>query len=107
MFDDKVGDFDEAFRYYFDVILKPFSKFMLKAIDKIKPLEINAICTGHGPILRSYWKKYVDLSEEIAKVAIQQPDALRVFIPYVSAYHKTELLAQSIAKGLKWLEISL
>ena len=101
MFDDKVGDFDEAFRYYFDVILKPFSKFMLKAIDKIRPLEINAICTGHGPILRSHWKKYVDLSEEIAKVAIQQPDALRVFIPYVSAYHKTGLLAQSIAKGLK------
>ncbi len=101
MFDDKVGDFDEAFRYYFDVILKPFSKFMLKAIDKIRPLEINAICTGHGPILRSHWKKYVDLSEEIAKVAVQKPDAVRVFIPYVSAYHKTGLLAQSIAKGLE------
>ena len=37
MFDDQVGNFDEAFRYYFDVILKPFSKFMLKAIEKIKP----------------------------------------------------------------------
>jgi len=101
MFDDKVGDFDDAFRYYFDVILKPFSKFMLKAIEKIRPLEIKAICTGHGPILRTHWKKYVDLSEEYAGNAIKQPDALRVFIPYVSAYHKTGLLAEQIAKGIR------
>ncbi|MBU1014144.1 MAG: FprA family A-type flavoprotein [Bacteroidetes bacterium] len=101
MFDDQVGDFDDAFRYYFDVILKPFSKFMLKAIDKIRPLSIKAICTGHGPILRSHWKKYVDLSEEIAKNAIQEPDSNRVFIPYVSAYHKTGILAESIAKGIR------
>ncbi|PKP34229.1 MAG: MBL fold metallo-hydrolase [Bacteroidetes bacterium HGW-Bacteroidetes-17] len=101
MFDDQVGDFDDAFRYYFDVILKPFSKYMLKAIDKIRPLSINAICTGHGPILRSHWKKYVDLSEEIAKIAIQEPDSNRVFIPYVSAYHKTGILAESIAKGIR------
>ena len=100
MFDDKVGDFDEAFRYYFDVILKPFSKFMLKAIEKIRPLDINTICTGHGPILRSHWKKYVDLSEEYAKNALKLPERQRVFIPYVSAYHKTGLIAESIAKGV-------
>ena len=29
MFDTKVGDFEDAFKYYFDVILKPYSKFML------------------------------------------------------------------------------
>ena len=51
MFDTKVGDFDDAFKYYFNVILKPYSKFMLKAIEKIRPLDIKAICTGHGPIL--------------------------------------------------------
>ena len=27
MFDDKVSNYDDAFKYYFDVILKPFSKF--------------------------------------------------------------------------------
>jgi len=101
MFDDKVGDFDEAFRYYFDVILKPFSKFMLKAIEKIRPLDINIICTGHGPILRSHWKKYVDLSEEYAQNAMKLPERQRVFIPYVSAYHKTGLIAENIAKGIR------
>jgi len=43
MFDDLAGDFHDAFRYYFDVILKPFSRFMLKAIDKIDALRMNRI----------------------------------------------------------------
>lgn len=101
MYDDKVGNFDEAFKYYFDVILKPFSKFMLKAIEKIRPLEINAVCTGHGPILRSNWRKYVDLSEEYSRQYLAIPSELRVFIPYVSAYGKTALIASKIAEGVR------
>ncbi|MCK7539129.1 MAG: FprA family A-type flavoprotein [Marinilabiliales bacterium] len=60
MFDDLAGDYSEDFRYYFDVILKPYSKFMIKAIEKIRPLDISMIATGHGPILRKDWKKIVD-----------------------------------------------
>ena len=101
MFDDKVGDFEDAFKYYFDVILRPFSKFMLKAIEKIKPLDINMICPGHGPILRSYWKKYVDISEKLAEDAMHVREKHRVFIPYVSAYHKTGVIAEKIAEGIK------
>ncbi|MEE4257598.1 MAG: FprA family A-type flavoprotein [Bacteroidales bacterium] len=101
MYDDKVGDFSEAFKYYFDVILKPFSKFMLKAIDKIRPLEIKAICTGHGPLLTHDWKKWVDRSEEYAKAALAVPQDNYVFIPYVSAYHKTGMIAEKIAEGVR------
>ena len=61
--DDEVDNYDEAFKYYFDVILKPFSKFMLKAIEKVDPLELDMICPGHGPILRSGWKEKVELSK--------------------------------------------
>lgn len=101
MIDNQVGDFEDAFKYYFDVILKPFSKFMLKAIEKIKPLEINAVLTGHGPLLLNDWKKWVDLSEKYATEAMNFPEQNRVFIPYVSAYHKTGKLAESIAAGIK------
>lgn len=101
MFDDKVGNFDDAFKYYYDVILKPFSKFMLKAIEKIKPLDINVICPGHGPILRSHWKKYVEVSEKLAEEALKVPEKYRVFIPYVSAYHKTGIIAETIAEGIR------
>ena len=100
MFDDKVCVWDEAFRYYFDVILKPFSKFMLKAIEKIRPLPIKAVCPGHGPILRTHWKKYVDLSEQYAREALSLGDKPMVFIPYVSAYQNTATIAMSLAKGI-------
>ncbi len=101
MFDDLCPNFDEAFKYYFDVILKPFSKFYLKAIEKIRPLEINAICPGHGPVLRSYWKKYVDLSEDYATTYLNLTINNRVFIPFVSAYGNTAQIAAKIAEGIK------
>lgn len=101
MVDDQVGDFSDAFKYYFDVILKPFSKFMLKAIDKIRPLEIKAILTGHGPLLMNDWKKWVDLSEVYAREALEAVQKDHVFIPYVSAYHNTGKLAAAIAKGIE------
>jgi len=103
IFDDAVGNFDEAFKYYFDVILGPFSKFMLKAIDKIRPLEINTICPGHGAVLRSHWKKYVDISEEYAKQHIKNntPNPNKIFMAYVSAYGYTGHIAQHIAEGIR------
>ncbi len=101
MYDDKVGDYDDAFTYYFDVILKPFSKFMLKAIEKIEGYDIKVIATGHGPILRTNWKKYVALSKRYAEEYLQHPAKNRVYIPYVSAYHKTGMLAEKIAEGVK------
>jgi flavorubredoxin len=100
IFDDLVGDFDDAFKYYFDVILKPFSKFMLKAIEKIRKIDINVIATGHGPVLRSDWRRYVSLSEQWAGDHLILPLKHKVFIPYVSAYHKTGLLAQKIGEGI-------
>lgn len=101
MFDDEVGNFDDAFKYYFDVILKPFSRFMLKAIDRIRHLDIQVICPGHGPILRTNWKKYVEISENYAIEALKVQEKFRVYIPYVSAYHKTGVIAEKIAEGIR------
>jgi flavorubredoxin len=101
MYDDLAGDFDDAFKYYFDAILRPFSKYMLQAIEKIRPLDILAICPGHGPILRSNWKKYVDLSQKYAKNAIAMPNEKSILIAYVSAYENTTIMAREIAEGLK------
>lgn len=101
MYDDLVGDFDDAFDYYFEVILKPFSPYMLKAIEKIKLLDINTIAPGHGPILRSNWKKYVERSKKIAELAGNKKVKHKVFIPYVSAYGNTGKIAKGIGEGLK------
>lgn len=103
MFDDLVGNYDEAFKYYFDVILKPFSKFMLKAIEKIRNLDISVIATGHGPILRTTHKKIVDLSEKYAQEYLASNDHSRkkVLVTYVSAYGYTGEMAQAIASGIR------
>lgn len=102
MFDDEVGNFEEAFRYYFDVILKPYSKFMLKAIEKIRHLPIQMICPGHGPILRKDPARYIELSETLAKEYIDtlQTNSHRVLVAYISAYGYTAEMAEAIAKGL-------
>ena len=102
MFDDLVGNYEDAFRYYFDVILKPFSKFMLKAIEKTDKLEIAVICPGHGPILRTKWKQAIEESRAMAK---QYMDTLgcvsnKVLIAYVSAYGYTREMAELIAAGI-------
>ncbi len=101
MFNDEVDNYNDAFKYYFDVILKPFSKFMLKAIDKISALEIKTICPGHGPILRTNWKKYVDLSEQWAKEYLESTSTdKRVLLAYISAYGYTKEMAEKIKIGL-------
>jgi flavorubredoxin len=101
VFDDAVGDFDDAFRYYFNVIMKPYSKFMLQAIERIRPLDIKVICPGHGAVLRSNWKKYVDLSEQFARETLNDQKPNRVFLGYVSAYRNTGIIAGMIAEGIK------
>lgn len=101
MYDNLVGNYDDAFQYYFDVILKPFSKFFLKAIEKIRPLEIEAICTGHGPLLVSQWKRIVDKTELLCKEYLAgYPVKNRVLIAYVSAYGFTKSIAKKLSEGL-------
>jgi len=105
MFDDQVGNYDEAFDYYFDVILKPYSKFMLKAIEKIKLLPVEMICPGHGPILRSAWKDRIDRSLKLANNYLEESSkSNRVLIAYISAYGYTEEMAKQVAAGLKKTE---
>jgi len=102
MFDDLTDDYQDAFKYYFDCILKPYSRFMLKAVEKIRPLDISVIAPGHGPILRKEWKKYVDLSEKYAAEYVKETSAhqvKKILITYVSAYGYTKAMAKLIAEG--------
>lgn len=105
MFDDLVGNYDDAFQYYFDVILKPFSKFYLKAIEKIRNLDIRAICPGHGPILRTTWREVIEKTEKMCKSYLaSNPEKNRILIAFVSAYGFTETIAQKIKEGLEEVE---
>lgn len=92
-------DYMKALRYYYDMILWPFKSFLLKAIEKIEPLDIEIICTGHGPVLTHEPRKVVEILKNWANV--QNPNTKKtVVIPYVSAYGYTATLANKIKEGI-------
>lgn len=107
MKDNLNPEYLEAFKYYFDVILKPFSRFMVKAIERIKTLDISYICPGHGPVLRENGMHMVELTERYANEYLQltRDEAKRsVLIAYVSAYGYTRMAAEIIAAGISEIE---
>ncbi|MDR2904026.1 MAG: FprA family A-type flavoprotein [Clostridiales bacterium] len=100
LFNDAIeGDFIPAYQYYFDAIMGPFKSFVLQALDKIKTFDIDVICPGHGPILRTDLSKYTALYRQWATVV--PPAKPSVAIPFVSAYGYTKMLAEKIAEGVR------
>jgi NADH oxidase (H2O-forming) len=99
-FDEK---YSESFKYYFDIIMKPFSRFMLKAVEKVKPLNIDFICPGHGPIHKENIRKALELSEKYANEymeIVSEKNKMNILIAYVSAYGYTKDAAYLIAEGI-------
>ena len=101
VFNDLIdGDFTEAYKYYFDCIMGPFKPFVLKALDKIKGLDIQFIGNGHGPVLRANIPHYLELYRQWATPVVVPAGERRVAIAYVSAYGYTKQLAGVIAGAL-------
>jgi len=103
MKDDLNEDYLSTVKYYFDIILKPFSRFMIKAIEKIKPLDIQVICTGHGPILRDNREKIVELTEKYAREyidTVENKTKRSILIAYVSAYGFSKQAAEIISQSI-------
>ena len=100
LFNDAVGSFDHAYKYYFNVIMRPFKKQMRTALDKIKDLPIDVIGPSHGPILREdparYIKMYREWSSEPAK-----SNTKKLLIFYLSIYNNTATMARTIAKSVE------
>ena len=104
MTDDLTDDYLKAFKYYFDVILKPYSKFLIKAIEKIKPLDIRYICPGHGPVLDKNRTRIVELTEKYANEYLVKNAGVsgkNILVAYVSAYGYTGQAAETIAQGIR------
>lgn len=89
-----------ATKYYFDNIIGPFRHpFMNDALDRIKDLKINMICTGHGPVHDSHIDEIMALYRDWCAVPPKAEKKL-VVIPYVSAYGYTGQLAERIGAGI-------
>lgn len=89
-----------ALKYYFDNIIGPFKPYMLKALERIENLDIEMICTGHGPVLDSKIPEILDTYRKWSTV-VNPNQEKTVVIPYVSAYGYTAEIAEEIAKGIR------
>lgn len=89
-----------ATKYYFDCIIGPFKPFMLKALARVRELDLSMICPGHGPVLDERLDFIMDTYEKWCTVINPNPKKT-VIIPYVSAYGYTAQLAEKIAEGIK------
>jgi len=100
VFNDLVGDVKDAYKYYYDVIVAPFSKYVLEAAEKIKGLEVEVIAPSHGPVLRQDPWSYVELYGKWATKEKPMYRQKKVPVIYTSAYGYTGILAGEIAAGL-------
>ena len=88
-----------ATKYYFDNIIGPFKPFMAEALRRVRTLELDMICPGHGPVLDTNIPWMLDTYEEWCTV-INPNSKPTVIIPYVSAYGYTGMLAKAISEGI-------
>jgi len=97
---DNKENYMKALRYYYDMIMGPFKPYVLKALEKIKDLDIDVICPGHGPVLVENPREIMEIYREWS-TEVNPNEKKTVVIPYVSAYGYTGILAKKIENGIK------
>jgi flavorubredoxin len=101
LFDDLVGDFDYAFKYYYDHIMRPFKTDVLNALRLYEKHNIDMICNLHGPIMRNNPQKYINKYAAWSNKDDKLHGKKIVSIFYVTSYKNTKNMAQSIYDGIE------
>lgn len=104
LFDDLVGDFSYAFKYYYDHIMRPFKADALRAMQLYEKKNFEIIAPLHGPIMRTnpttYLAKYKKWSRNTSTVN----DNKVISIFYLTSYKNTREMAQKIYEGCESVE---
>ncbi|MGE5630240.1 MAG: FprA family A-type flavoprotein [Caulobacteraceae bacterium] len=96
IYNDETGDFNEAFKFYFDSIMAPFKEHVIKGLDKLNDMPVEIVCPSHGPVLRKNIKSYMEKYREWSKDAVRVSDRKYIVIAYVSAYNYTRTIAEKL-----------
>jgi flavorubredoxin len=86
---------DEMVRYYANIVGK-YGSAVQKALKKLTPLDIEIICSTHGPVWKEYITEVVDMYDQLSRYRTEEG----VVIVYGSMYGNTELMAETVAQGL-------
>jgi flavorubredoxin len=98
LFNDLVENYDDSFRYYFSMIMRPFKEYVRQGLGKIRGLTLRMVCPSHGPILRSKIQSYLDRYEEWSAEPLKT-DQKRFLVFFASSYGNTEKMGRAIARG--------
>lgn len=90
----------DAFVFYYEHIMRPFSEHVATAVDKLKGLPIRMIAPSHGPVLREMPARYIDWYRQRAEDAARKEER-QVVVIYCSAYGNTRKMAEAIADGVR------
>jgi flavorubredoxin len=86
---------NEMLRYYSNIVGK-YSKYVLKALEKLSSIEPNIIAATHGPVWR---KNIAGLLQKYQKWASHDAEK-GVVIVFGSMYGNTEKMADTVAREL-------
>ncbi len=86
---------DEMYRYYANIIGK-YGTPVQKALKKLQDVNIERICSTHGPVWTEHKDKTLKIYDEISKDEAKEG----VVIIYGSMYGNTEQIAEAVAEGL-------
>lgn len=102
IFDDECSQFDfyvqESLRYFANIVAK-YSAMVLKAIDKLSPLEISMVAPSHGLIWRKRPEHIITLYRTWSEYA-ESGGEKGVTVLYGSMYGNTEVMVDALAQGI-------
>ena len=92
---------DEARRYYIGIVGK-YGMQTQKLLQKITRLDIEKICSLHGPVLSENLTRYLDLYDTWSAY---RPESDGVTIAYTSIYGNTRRVVDLLAEKLRTADI--
>ena len=86
---------EEMIRYY-SIIVGKYGSPVQRALQKLSGLDIQTICSTHGPVWTEYISKVIGIYDKLSRYAADEG----VVIAYGSMYGHTEQMAEAIAAEL-------
>ena len=97
-FDEDLKLIEADFEYYYDCLMKPNARSVLGAIKRMGKLDINAIATGHGPLLQFHRDELVNRYQQWSQAQTKTETFVALF--YSEDYGYSDDLARAIAGGI-------
>ena len=86
---------EEMVRYYANIVGK-YGNPVQKALQKLSSLDIQTICSTHGPVWQQEIKKVIAIYDRLSRYETEEG----VTIIYGSMYGNTEQMAETIASSI-------